>query len=411
MAMAEADQVRTHTDRGPERGSLLLLLVLLGSLTAIGPLAMDMYLPAFPEMATSLSASPAQVQLTLTTCLAGMAVGQFLIGPLSDRWGRRTPVIIGTVGFALFSLLCAVAPNAATLTALRLGQGFTGGMGVVVSRAVVRDLFSGAAAARYYSRLTLIFGLAPIAAPSLGSLVLRFSSWRGIFVVLATLGALLTLLVVLRLPETLPPQRRSAAGLRPMARAIRVLAADRLYVGYTLAQGLVFAALFAYISGSSFVFQDVFGLSEATYSVVFGINSLGFVAFSQLNGALVTRRHPRRLLVTTLVVGVLATLALLGGALVGSLLLVAPALLVFTSSLGMVQPNTMALALDPHPERAGSASALLGTTQSLAGAFAAPLVGLAGSGTALPMATVMLIAMGTALLAVLTLARPSARRA
>ncbi|PZM90721.1 MAG: Bcr/CflA family drug resistance efflux transporter [Actinobacteria bacterium] len=407
MAMTKADQA--HADSGQRRGSLFQL-VLLGALTANGPLAMDMYLPAFPEMTASLAATPTQVQLSLTTCLAGMALGQFFTGPLSDRWGRRRPVIIGTVGFALLSLLCAFAPNAMTLAALRFVHGFTGGMGVVVARAIVRDQFSGAAAARYYSRLTLIFGIAPIAAPGLGSVVLRFTSWRGIFVVLAALGALLALLVSWRLPETLPPQRRTAAGLGPMLSAIRILVADRLFIGYALAQGLVFAALFAYIAGSPFVFQDVFGLSDAAYSVVFGINSIGFVVLSQLNGTLVARRSPRRLLVGTLFVGVFAALTLLGGSLLDSLVLVSAALFIFTCSLGMVQPNTLTLALDPHPERAGTAAALIGTTQSMAGAFAAPLVGLQGSGTALPMAVVVLSALTMALVAVLTLARPRARQ-
>ncbi|GGS05406.1 Bcr/CflA family drug resistance efflux transporter [Micromonospora fulviviridis] len=382
------------------------LLVLLGTLTAIGPLSLDMYLPAFPAMARDLGADQAGIQLSLTTCLIGLAVGQFVTGPLSDRWGRRRPVLVGVVAYTLLALACAAAPSAPMLAAARFAQGLAGGMGVVVARAVVRDLYSGREAAKYFSRLTLVFGVAPVAAPSVGSLVLRFGDWRAVFLALAAIGLLLTVAVARRLPETLPAERRSTGGLGATARTMRSLVADRVYLGYALTQGFAFAGLFAYISGSSFVFQDVFGVSAVAFSLVFGLNALALVATGQANARLLDRFNPRRLLVTALVVGMVAAAGVLTGALAGSLAVVAVTLFAFVGSLGMVTPNSTALALDTHARHAGTAAALLGGVQSVVGALAAPLVGLGGEGSAVPMAVVLSAAAALSLTAVLTLTRP-----
>ncbi|MFC0032454.1 multidrug effflux MFS transporter [Micromonospora chaiyaphumensis] len=382
------------------------LLVLLGTLTAIGPLSLDMYLPAFPAMTRDLGADQAGIQLSLTTCLIGLAVGQFVTGPLSDRWGRRRPVLVGVVAYTLLALACAAAPSAPMLAAARFAQGLAGGMGVVVARAVVRDLYSGRAAAKYFSRLTLVFGVAPVAAPSVGSLVLRFGDWRAVFLTLAAIGLLLSVAVALRLPETLPAERRSTGGLAATARTMRSLVADRVYLGYALTQGFAFAGLFAYISGSSFVFQDVFGVSAAAFSLLFGLNALALVATGQANARLLDRFSPRRLLATALVVGVVAAAGVLTGALAGSLAVVAVTLFAFVGSLGMVTPNSTALALDAHARHAGTAAALMGAVQSVIGALAAPLVGLGGEGSAVPMAVVLAGAAALSLTAVLTLARP-----
>lgn len=388
------------------RRAAAVLLVLLGTLTAFGPLSLDMYLPAFPEMTTDLAATQAQVQLTLTTFLIGLALGQLITGPLSDRWGRRLPVLVGVLAYAMFSLVCAFAPSAATLAAARLTQGFAGGMGVVVARAIVRDLYSGTAAAKYFSRLTLVFGVAPVAAPSIGSLVLRVGSWRGVFVALAVIGALLAAGVAWRLPETLPTERRNAGGLRATARAVRSLSTDRVYLGYALTQGLAFAGLFAYISGSSFVFQDVFSVPGDVYSLIFGLNAVGLVTLGQVNARLLDRFPSRTLLITTLAIGATAAAGLLAGAASGSLVLVAVTLFVFVASLGMVMPNGTALALDQHGRHAGTAAALMGSIQSVVGALAAPLVGLGATGSAVPMAAVVFGAATLSLCTVLALARP-----
>ncbi|MFG1887495.1 multidrug effflux MFS transporter [Micromonospora sp. NPDC049051] len=406
MPYATAPPVRPDERVAPPTGrAAVVLLVLLGVLTSVGPLSLDTYLPAFPAMTGDLSASQAQIQLSLTACLIGMALGQFVTGPLSDRFGRRRPVLVGVAAYTLLSLVCAAVPTAETLAAARLAQGFAGGMGVVVARAVVRDLYSGREAAKYFSRLTLVFGVAPMAAPALGSLVLRVGDWRAIFVALAVIGALLAAAVAWRLPETLPAARRSTGGLAATAAAGRSLLTDRIFLGYALAQGLAFAALFAYISGSSFVFQDVFGVSAGAYSLVFGVNALGLVAAGQLNARLLDRFPPRTLLMRSLGVGLLATAVLLAGALLGSLPLVAVALFVFVGSLGMVMPNGTALALDRHPAHAGTAAALVGTIQSLVAASAVPLVGLGGEGSAVPMAVVVAGAAVASLTVVGTLAR------
>ncbi|MFG1712920.1 multidrug effflux MFS transporter [Micromonospora sp. NPDC049203] len=394
---------RTTASTAPTGGVTLLLL--LGGLTAVGPLSLDMYLPAFPAMTRDLGADQAGIQLSLTTYLIGLAFGQLVTGPLSDRWGRRLPVLVGLVAYTVLTLACAAAPNAPLLAVARFAQGMAGGMGVVVARAVVRDLYAGRAAAKYFSRLILVFGVAPVAAPGAGSLVLRFGSWRAVFLVLAVIGAMLAVAAALRLPETLPAERRSTGGLGGTLRTMRSLLADRVYLGYALTQGFAFAGLFAYISGSSFVFQDVFGVSMMVYSVIFGVNALALVALGQANARLLDRFSPRRLLVTMLVVGLVAAAGVLTGALAGSLVVTAVPLFVFVGSIGMVMPNSTALALDAHARHAGTAAALMGGIQSVVGALAAPLVGLGGEGSALPMAVVLAGGSLLSLTAVLTMTR------
>jgi len=394
---------------GAARGPLMV--VILGLVTAIGPLSLDMYLPAFPAIADDLDVSAAQVQLSLTTCLVGLALGQLICGPLSDRWGRRRPMIIGVAAYAALSLLIALSPSAPILAGLRLLQGLAGGVGVVVARAVVRDLYSGVAAAKFFSRLTLIFGVAPIAAPSLGSAVLEVTSWHGIFVALGVIAVLLTLLVVGKLPETLPPERRSSGGLRDTARTARALFTDRIYLGYALAQSFAFAAMFSYISGSSFVLQDGYGVSPTVFSLLFGLNAGGLIALSQVNGPLLDRFSPRGLLVMILVVETLAGSAVLISATFGLLVAMAIGLFVLVSTIGISTPNSTTLALDRYPHRAGAAAALLGGLQSVVAALVAPLVGSIGEpGRGVPMAIVILGCSAAALLSVLTLAHQPGRR-
>ncbi len=383
------------------------MLALLGALTAVGPLSLDMYLPALPSLGDDLGASESQAQLTITACLIGIAAGQLFAGPLSDGWGRRRPVIAGAIAYSLATLLCALAPSVELLVAARFVQGLAGGVGVVIARAIVRDLYSGVAAAKYFSRLVLVFGVAPIVAPSIGSAVLRVADWRGVFVVLAVVGALIALAVVLRLPETLPPDRRHPGGLRRIAGNTKVLGRDRLFIGYALTQGLAFAGMFSYIGGSSFVLQKVFGASSTVYGVLFGLNALGLVATGQLNARLLDTFAPRRLVVATLFVGLAASLALIAAATGDSLLLFAVPLWVYIASIGLVLPNCTALALDRHPTMAGAASALIGAAQSFIGALAAPVDGLVGGHRAVPMAAVIAVCAALALSTVLFVARPT----
>jgi len=367
-----------------------LLLTVLGGLTAVGAFSFDMYLPAFPTIARDLSVAPAQVQLTLTAALVGIGLGQLLGGPISDRFGRRGPVLAGVAVFAVTSLLIAFAPNIPILVALRLLQGIGGGFGTAISRAVVRDLYSGADASRYLSRILLVFGVAPVVAPTVGAAVLRFTSWRGIFVLLAVYGVILVAAVLRFLPETLPSASRRPGGVTTVLRGFRQLATDRRYLGYSLAGGLSFAGLFAYLSGSSFVLQDVFRVSPQVYGLIFGLNAIGLVAAGQVSARIVGRRTPRALLFTALFIGLGATAVLLAGAETGSLPLVMLTLFLFIGSLGVVFPNSTALALDQHPEMAGTAAAFMGATQSAISAFAGPLVAALGAASGVPMAAVML---------------------
>ena len=388
-----------------------MLVVILGLMTAIGPLSLDMYLAAFPDIAADLGVSPAEVQLSLTACLVGLALGQLVFGPLSDRWGRRRPAVLGVGAYAVLSLLIALSPTAPVLVGLRLLQGLAGGVGVVVARAVVRDRYSGVAAAKFFSRLTLIFGVAPIAAPALGSAVLTLTSWRGVFVALGVIALLLTGLIAARLPETLPPARRSTGGLPDVGRTARALLADRLFTGYALAQAFAFAAMFSYIAGSSFVLQDGYGISPVVFSLLFGVNSAGLIALSQANGRLLDRFALRTLLIAGLVAQTAAGVAALAAAWAGVLVALAGALFLMVAAFGMVMPNATGLALDRCPERAGTAAALLGAIQSVVAAAAAPVVGgLGAPGRGVPMGIVIAGCAALGLLSALILASASPRR-
>jgi DHA1 family bicyclomycin/chloramphenicol resistance-like MFS transporter len=373
----------------------LKTILILGALSAFGPISIDMYLPALPSLQTHFHASAGDVQLTLTACLVGLAVGQAFVGPLSDSLGRRRPLLVGVGAYALASLLCAFAPSIATLTIGRLIQGAAGSAGIVLARAVVRDLYSGTAMVRFFSALMLVNGVAPILAPVAGSQLLKVTAWQGLFVVLAVVGALLCAAVYVGLPESLPVTARRAAGVAETLRTFRRLAADRAFLGYTLAGGLGFAAMFAYISGSPFVVEQVYGLSPQSFSFLFGANALGIILLGQLNGRLVGRVSAVTLLRVGLVQCTLAGLALLLVTLVAAgFWPTAACLWVLVAAMGFVMPSATALALADHGANAGSASAFMGVVQFLIGALVAPLTG-PGSGSVLaetlPMALVVAV--------------------
>ena len=368
------------------------LLLVLGALSAFGPWCVDMYLPALPAITGDLRTGAAQVQLTLTSCVVGLALGQLVAGPLSDAFGRRRPLLWGIAGYTAAAAACALAPTASALIGLRFLQGLGAATGVVIARAVVRDRCSGVAAARYFSAMMQINGIAPIVAPIIGGQLLRWTSWRGLFLALTALGVALLVATHLVLPETLPPDRRRRGGLADTARAFRGLLTDRAFLGYALAGGLVFSAMFAYISGSSFVLQAQYHLSPQAYSAVFAGNALGIVAAGQVGTRLVGRVAPRRLLAAGLLLAALGGLALLGAALAGAGLVgILPPLFLLVSSVGLVGPNATALALAAHPNAAGTASALLGTLQFVLGGGTAPLVGLGGAASATSMAAVIAV--------------------
>jgi MFS transporter, DHA1 family, multidrug resistance protein len=383
-------------DDGGRTGGRARVVLILGALSAFGPLSIDMYLPGLPALGRSLDAPAWAVQLTLTACLAGLALGQIVAGPLSDRFGRRGPLLAGVAAYAVASLLCALAPSVAVLVPLRFAQGIAGAAGIVIARAIVRDMHSGVAAARFFSLLMLVNGLAPILAPVIGGQVLSVTSWRGVFLVLTAIGALLFLATATGLRETLPPEKRHPGGVTETVRTFGRLLADRAFLGHALACGLAFGAMFAYISGSPFVLQDIYGASPQLFSVMFACNALGLVAASQANRALLRRVEPGAILRGALSVQALAALMLLGVVAAGGGVWPLVALLfVVVASLGFVFPNATALALADHPRVAGSASGLLGVLQFIVGAATAPLVGVGGTDTALPMAlTIAALAVG-----------------
>ncbi|WP_073494387.1 multidrug effflux MFS transporter [Actinacidiphila paucisporea] len=373
----------------------MLVTLVLGGLTALPPLSMDMYLPALPQVTTALDSTTSTVQLTLTACLAGMALGQLVVGPLSDRFGRRGPLLIGMVVYVLATAVCAFAPTAPLLVGFRLLQGLAGAAGIVISRAIVRDLYDGVEMARFFSTLLLISGVAPIVAPVIGGQILQLTDWRGVFVVCTAIGILLTAVVWRFLGETLPPEERHSGELAGTFSAFRGLLADRAFTGYVIAGSFGFAALFTYVSASSFVVQDIYGASAQTFSLLFGLNSIGIVGIGQLNGKVLVGRVPMdRVLAVGLVLitAASAALVLLTTGVVGraSLTEIAAALFVLMASMGLVLPTTNTQALLRTKRNAGAASALIGTSSFLVGALIAPLAGIAGDGTAVPMAVTQL---------------------
>jgi DHA1 family bicyclomycin/chloramphenicol resistance-like MFS transporter len=376
-------------------------------LSTFGPISLDLYLPALPQLAAELETSPSAAQLTITACLIGLAVGQVVAGPLSDRFGRKRPLMIGLVAYAIASLACAFALSISVLLLLRLIQGLAGAAGIVIARAVARDLHEGRRLVIFFSRLVLVSGLAPVIAPVLGGQLNRVMTWRGIFGVLAGIGVVLVLAGWLGLKESLPREKRVAGGVVATLRGFGLLIKDRFFVGVALAAGLAGASMFAYIAGGTFVLQRIYGLSPQGFSLAFGLNSLGIMTAAQVSGRLTRRLSPVRVLSAGLAVNLAGSLCLAVSTLLGlGLPFVLGSLFVMVSAIGLILPTSTALALSNYPERAGTASALLGLLQYLVGGLAAPLVGLAGEDTAVPLGLVTVSASAGACLVFAVLVVP-----
>ncbi|HEY0188287.1 MAG TPA: multidrug effflux MFS transporter [Cellulomonas sp.] len=394
------------TPAGHSLGLPIVTTVVLAALTAITPLATDMYLPAFPQLAVDLGTSASAVQLTLTAFMVGLALGQLVIGPLSDQRGRRGLLLTGTAVCALAGVACALAPSIGVLIAARFVQGFAGAAGIVIARAVVADRASGAAAARLFGVMMSIQGIAPILAPLLGGVLVTAVGWRGVFGILAALTAVMLIGAVARVPETLPVERRTS-GLAAFGRDARAVLTNRRYLGYTLTLVLAFAAMFAYISASPFVLQNVLGLSVGWYSVAFAANALGLGAVSALGVRLVTRFAPRRLLAVGLGALLVLTALLLLDVLVLDLPRWPTLVLMFAtvSSLGLVFGNATTLATDEVARAAGTGSAIMGALQFGVAALVSPLVGLGGEQDAVPMVVTMFAAVVLACVTMTALTR------
>lgn len=388
--MIKQNHISSLAEGGPSKKQRLQLAVILGAIATIGPLSIDMYLPALPALSIHFATSPAMVQLSLTFFLLGLASGQLVAGPLSDVHGRRVPLFIGMVIYAVSSLLCAFSPSIGLLVFLRFIQGLAGSVGVVISRAAVRDMYSGSELTKFFSLLMIVNGLGPIFAPVIGGQLLRVTTWQGVFIVLFVFGLLFAVIILLRLPETLPKERRIKSGLKGTLLTFRILLGNAKFMGYALSQGFVTAAMFAYISGSSFVLQIIYGVSPQMYSLIFAVNGLGIIISGQIAGRLSARVGERKLLISGLLLctsgGVLLLITLLAG---GGLLPILVCLFAVVSSVGLVSTTSFSLAMQDQGETAGSASALLGLLPLLLGSCAAPLVGLGGSDSAVPMAVVI----------------------
>ena len=394
----------------PAHRSTAKYVLLLGAMTTLPAVSSDIYLPSLPDVARDLHTSATAAQLTITAMMIGGSIGQLVIGPLADRFGRRRPALAGIGLHVLTSLLCSLAPSIVPLIAARTLQGFFNAAATVVAMAVIRDRFVGAEASRLLSRLMLVIGVAPLFAPSLGGLIAGQAGWRAVFLALAVFGVALLLLVWRRLPETLAPERRRDGGLRTALSGYRTLLGDRHFVALAVLPGLGQAVLMSYVVGSPFALREGFGLSANQFALLFAANGAALIIGAQVNAALVRRIAPVRILRVALPTSLTLTVALLVVVHVvpHSLIALLVVLWLLMGMINFVPPNASALALSRHGEMAGTAAAVIGSLQAGVGGTISPFVGVLG-GNAVAMATVMVLAASGGL-AVLAIATPAYRR-
>jgi DHA1 family bicyclomycin/chloramphenicol resistance-like MFS transporter len=384
----------------------LLYILLLGALTALGPFTIDLYLPAFPALEASLGVSEAQVQLTLAGTTVGFAIGQLVVGPFSDKFGRRTPLILATALHIAASVGAALSTDITSLGIFRVLMGIGAAGGGVVAMAMVRDLFSGYAMVKMFSRMALVNGLAPILAPVIGSQLLLVMPWPGIFVFLAAYGTLVITAALFLVRETLPPEKRRQSGLTVRQR-YRVLFSDRIFVGLLMVAGLNFGGLFTYLSASPFLFQDIFGFSAQEYGLLFGINSLGIVTGIQTSSRLIRRVPPQWILAcATAWMLVMATLIVVFDQLGFGLWGVMVPLWFYIMGTGFMFPCVQVLALASHASQAGTAASLLGFATFMMAGLISPVVGWLGITSAAPMGAVQAVCILLAIAALWLVVRP-----
>ncbi|MBO3085289.1 multidrug effflux MFS transporter [Cellulomonas fengjieae] len=386
-------------------------VLLLSALTALGPLTFDTYLAAFPQIADDLGTTSAAVQLTVAASLAGLALGQLLIGSISDAYGRRRPLLASLVVYILTSVGLVLASGITTFTALRFVQGFTAAAGMVLSLAIVRDRYEGLAVSKVMARLMLVVGVAPILAPTIGAQLLLLGSWRLIFVFLAAAGAALLAIASFALRESLPVDLRRTGGTVAALRTYRDLLTDLPFLGLALMSAFYLSAMFTYVASSTFVFQGGYGLTAQQFGWVFAAGAVAITAGSQVNGALVGRFRPEQVLSVTVGVGLVLGLSLFAVTLFGAPFWPVTVLVVLTmGTAGFVLPSAPAIALASNPHRAGSAAALLGALQFGLGAILAPVTSLGGEPTAVTMGAVIAGVIVVAALLLVLVRRSWARR-
>ncbi|WP_234996389.1 multidrug effflux MFS transporter [Demequina sp. NBRC 110054] len=410
----ENHSVDAHHDAHPgdalSRRRRGVLIVLLGAAVALGPFTVDMYLPAFPDVAASLQTTDAAIQLTLTATMIGFGLGQLLIGPLSDAVGRRWPLLIATSVHVIASIAVVFAQDVTGVMIGRIFQGLGASGAAVVAMAIVRDLFSGQKLVRTLARMALVTGLAPVLAPVVGAQVLQFVEWRGVFVVLAAYGLLVTVVSAILLFETLPAEDRGTFDRRIVLRRYRVLVSDRTFLGVLVVGGMTFAALFSYLSSASFVLQDLYGLSSQQFALVFGTNSVGLVFLNQV-GARLMRRHPPRMVLTIGVtlqsMGALALL--LTGLMDLGLVAVLVSLFLSIAPVGLIGPPVQVLALADHAHEAGTAASMLGAFNFGVAGLISPVAGFFGI-SVIAMAAVMCVTLAVAHVSLWLVVRPGVSR-
>jgi MFS transporter, DHA1 family, multidrug resistance protein len=366
----------------------LRFIILLGLLDAFGPLGIDMYLPAFPEIERDLHAPGGAMQLTLSLFLAGLAIGQLICGPISDRVGRRLPLLYGSAAFAIASLTCAFARSIEALIVARFVMGLAGSTGMVIARAVVRDSFEEADSSRIYSMLMLVIGIAPIISPSVGGWLMQFGGWGSIFWALAGFACLCGVAVAIDLPETHPPSRRNRDSIATIFQRYGRLIVDRRFLGYAAPVSLALGSIFAYVASAPSIFMQHFGLSQAGFSLLFASNAIGLIGAAQVNRWLTRHYDTHAILRAASLVGALAAILLpvLAWTGAGGLPAFFADIFLCLMTLGLILPNATAAVMAPFPEQAGVASALLGMLQFSVGAATGALVGVFHDGTARPMA-------------------------
>ncbi|MCM3653453.1 multidrug effflux MFS transporter [Metabacillus litoralis] len=368
----------------------LAFAILLAVFSAIGPFTIDMYLASFPEIMGYFGTKASMVQASLTSCILGMAFGQIIMGALSDVQGRRKPLLISMLVFALSSFACAFAPNITVFIILRFIQGFAGSAGIVISRAIVRDLYSGIELTKFFSLLTVIFNLAPLIAPLAGSAIISFTPWLGVFIFLGLFGILLSTLTVLKIKESLPADRRVSSDFMGLLKNFKDLLKHRRFMGYALVQGILFSGVFAYISGASFIYQKIYDVTPQMFSMLFALNGISLILGSQIVKLLAGRiKEDSILLIGLSLAFVAGTMVLIDVLLHGPLMMLVIPLFFLNAAIGITGPTSFTLAMESQGHIAGSAAALLGVLPTLLGAVTAPLVGIAGEYSAIPFGVII----------------------
>lgn len=389
--MMTGDVEIDHNQQAKQQRKVWFVLIL-GSLTAFGPLSLDMYLPALPTVTSDLGATASLGQLSITTCLLGLAAGQLVFGPLSDMRGRQKPLIITLLLYTVFSLLCGLSNNIWLFVILRFLQGFTGAAGIVIARASARDMYSGKDLTKFIALLAIVNGAAPILAPVFGGIILEWLRWQAIFYILTAIGFIMFITVIFFLPETLPKEKRINGNIFAVFSSFGTLFQDRLFIGIAFSQAFIMMGMFAYIAASPFVLQNIYDVSPQQFSFIFAMNGLGIIISAQIAGGLSHRFSEMTLFRASLIFAFIGSVLLMVVVVFNlALWVMMIALFMIVSTVGLVNTTGFSLAMNRQGNVAGSASALLGILPFAGGALVSPLTGIAGENNSLPMGIVMFV--------------------